>query len=925
MPASATTTDLDRLAAQGFDLDRTSLTRALYSADASLYRVVPEAVVRPDSVDELARLTRAALSAGIPITTRGAGTSVAGNAVGPGLVVDCSRLDRITHLDHGSRAAIVEPGVIGGRLNAAAARYGLRFGPDPSTIDRCTIGGMIGNNACGARALGYGRTSDNLLGLEVITGTGERLSLGAGPSSSPTLEALQRLVMSNLGVIRTEFGRFSRQISGYALEHLLPENGFNVARFLVGSEGTLAVVLGARLRLVPLPRLTTLVPIGYPDMATAADDAELVRGFGPTAIEGLDGRLLQAAGKQFPLPLPDGDGWLLVELAGDDAAELDDRARSLAAAVHGIAGPAITDPDEAARLWRVRADAAGLAAISGPRPSHAGWEDAAVPVARLGAYLRAFDRLLVEHGLHGVPYGHFGEGCVHVRIDFALSSPDGVAGYRRFVEQAADLAASLGGSASGEHGDGRARSELLTRQYSAEALRLFAAVKELFDPHHLLNPGVLVAPRPLDADLRRPRAAASRLPRLRPEFVEQAHRCTGVGKCLTNDGAMCPSYQVSGAEKDSTRGRARVLQELLDGELISPDWRSPEVAEALDLCLSCKACAVECPTGTDLAAAKSRVLEQAFRHRVRPRHHYSLGRLPSWARLITSVPGLPGVLNAAMAAPGLAGLIATAAGVDRRRRLPRFSSRAARRRRWASADQASRAERPVVIWVDPFTDALDAERLSPLAAVLRAAGFTPLVLPRSVDAGVSLISTGQRTRAAKQLRRALDALHPIAAAGVPIVGMEPSEVAVLRSDAADLVDDPRLEVVAAGVHTVAEVLADSDWRPPDLSGVTVVAQPHCHHSAVLGWAADAALLARTGASVITVEGCCGLAGDFGMTHYDTSVAVAGLHLLPAVEAAGPDAVLLADGFSCRYQVADLLGRRAITLAELLVGGPTSGS
>ncbi|PFG16035.1 FAD/FMN-containing dehydrogenase [Propionicimonas paludicola] len=929
MPAGANTA-LDRLAAQGFDLDRTTLTRALYGGDASLYRVIPAAVARPTSVDELARLTRAALDARIAITSRGSGTSIAGNAIGTGLVIDCSKLTRITHLDPSGRAAIVEPGVVGGRLNAAAGRHGLRLGPDPSTIDRCTIGGMIGNNACGARALGYGRTSDNLLGLEVITGTGDRLSLGAGQPHSPILDALQQLVAANLGLIRTEFGRFSRQVSGYALEHLLPENGFNVARFLAGSEGTLAVVLGARLRLVPVPRLTTLVPIGYPDMAAAADDAALVTGFGPTAIEGLDRRLLQAAGDRLGpgLPLPPGDGWLLVELAGDDPAELQERAQSLSRAVHGLAGSPITDPRQADGLWRLRADAAGLAAISGARPSHAGWEDAAVPVAALGGYLRAFERLLAAHGLHGVPYGHFGEGCLHVRIDFALSSPDGVAGYRRFVEEAADLAAEFGGSASGEHGDGRARSELLARQYSPAALNLFAAVKQIFDPNNLLNPGVLVEPRPLDLDLRRPRAEASRLPRLRPEFVEQAHRCTGVGKCLTPDGAMCPSYQATGAEQDSTRGRARVLQELIDGELIAPDWRSAEVAEALELCLSCKACVSECPTGTDLAAAKSQVLDEAFRGRLRPRVHYSLGRLQTWAGLIGSLPGLPDLANATLAASGLRRLVAAVAGVDHRRRLPRFSRRPAHRRvglPFVDRTELSTVPRPVAIWIDPFTDAAEAEQLVALTQVLGQAGLTPLLVRRRVDAGVALISTGQRRRAARALRRTLDVLHPIAAAGVPIVGLEPSEIAALRHDAASLIADPRLEAVAAGVHTLAEILSTSDWTPPDLSGLTVVAQPHCHHAAVLGWATDAALLARTGARLVTIEGCCGMAGDFGMTHYDTSVAVAGLHLLPAIEAAGPDAIVLADGFSCRYQVADLRGRSAITLAELLVGGPTSGS
>ena len=922
MPAGFTD-QLTALVAAGIEPDTGTLTRALYSSDASLYRVPPAAVCRPGTVPELVAIVDAARTAGLPLTMRGAGTSIAGNAVGPGLVLDCSRLDAVAHIDAAGHAAIVEPGVVPARLTAAVARHGLRFGPDPSTSDRCTIGGMIGNNACGPRALGYGRTSDNVLGLEVITGSGERLSLAAGHRpASPALDALEALVRANLGAIRTEFGRFPRQVSGYSLEHLLPEHGFDVARFLVGSEGTLAVVTGARLRLVTDLPHAALVVIGYPSMAAAADAMPRVLPSRPTAVEGLDSRIVDVVRRRqgaAAVPgLPVGEGWLFIELTDTDPQLLELRCAGLVGAAGGLASEVINDRERAARLWRIRADGAGLASVGLGKPAHSGWEDAAVPPEALGAYLRDLDVLLERHGLHGLPYGHFGEGCVHLRIDFELSSAAGVARYRSFVEEAAVLAAGYGGSMSGEHGDGR--SELLGRMYSSQTLALFAAVKHIFDPQNLLNPGVLVDPRPLDADLRLPAAAGSSLRRLDDRFAADVHRCTGVGKCLAGSGTMCPSYQATGREQDSTRGRARVLQEMVNGSLVTRGWRAPEVAEALDLCLSCKACASECPTGTDVAAYKSRVLDEAHRHRLRPRSHYALGWLPTWGRAVTAVPGLATVVNAILAAPGIGRAARWLAGVDQRRSLPRFASRRAR----SGRQPATTPGTPVVVWVDSFTDTLDAERLEAVLAVLVAAGHAPSVLRRTACCGLPWITTGQRDHAARLLRHSLELLHPIVAAGTPVVGLEPSCVAVWRSDAAELVDDPRVAEVAAGVRTLAEVLAAAtDWEPPDLTGTVVVAQPHCHHSAVLGWGADAALLARTGARVVTVEGCCGLAGNFGVErgHYGTSVAVANTHLLPAVEAAGPDAVLLADGFSCRLQLADLADRRALTLAELLTSPP----
>ena len=904
-------------------LDATDLTRALYSSDASLYRVAPQAVARPRTVEDVAVVLDAARAVGMPVTTRGAGTSCAGNAVGPGLILDTSRhLNTVVEIDREARTARVEPGVVQSTLQAAAAPHGLRFGPDPSTHNRCTIGGMIGNNACGPRALAYGKTSDNVLALEMITGSGEQLTLGAPGANHDhfaSLAALKAVVQANLGVIRTEFGRFGRHVSGYSLEHLLPENRFDVARFLAGTEGTLAVITSATVRLVADPPFKIMIVLGYPTMADAADAAPMIIDHQPTACEGLDRRIVDVVrrtrGDAAVPALPRGDGWVFVELAGEDLAELRVRADALLAAADAWDGFVVADPAEAMALWKIREDGAGLAGISLTRPAYPGWEDAAVPAGHLGSYLRDFDRLLNAHGFDGLPYGHFGDGCVHVRIDFPLTEQGGAAAYRTFVEEAAHLVAGYGGSLSGEHGDGRARSKLLPVMYSEAAIQLFGQVKAAFDPDNALNPGVLVDPRPVDADIRAT-ALAGRF----DEFTEAVHRCSGVGKCLANTtaglGVMCPSYQATREEKDSTRGRARVLQEMINGEVVRQGWRSPEVHQALDLCLSCKGCARDCPTGIDMAAYKSQVLDHTYRNRIRPRSHYVLGWLPRWGRLITRARLLSGLINFGTAAPGLRNLVRWTAGVDQRRRLPRFASVAARKRVTTPESNGD----PVVIWVDSFSDFFAGDAVPAAVSVLAAAGYAPQVLQPPVCCGLTWISTGQLDGARRQLRAALDILHPIVAAGTPVIGLEPSCLAVWRSDAFELLpDDPRVAEVAAGVLTLAELLGrTSDWTAPDLTGLELVVQPHCHHASVLGWQADATLLAATGATVTTVGGCCGLAGNFGVEkgHYEVSVKVAEHDLLPAV-AAHPDAIVLADGFSCRTQLDQLAGRRALALAELL--------
>ena len=938
MPASATVTpELAELRAElrrrglGEVLDTSRLARALYSSDASLYRVAPQAVARPRTLEELETVLDVARTAGLPVTTRGAGTSCAGNAVGPGLVVDVARhLNAILAIDPEARTARVQPGVVQSALQQAAAPFGLRFGPDPSTHNRCTIGGMIGNNACGPRALGYGKTADNVVALQVVTGDGERVRFGRDGDGAGSVvgERLRSLVADNLGTIRTEFGRFGRQVSGYSLQHLLPENRFDVARFLAGTEGTLAVMTEATVALVADAPHKIMIALGYPTMADAGDAVTAVLPHRPTAAEGLDRRIVEVVrrnrGEAAVPPLPRGDGWMLVELVGDGRAELLRRADAVVADAGALDARVVTDPVQALALWRIREDGAGLAGVSLARPAYPGWEDAAVPPDRLGPYLRDFDALLADHRLDGLPYGHFGDGCVHVRIDFPLTEPGGPAAFRSFVEQAAQLVAGYGGSMSGEHGDGRARSALLPSMYSPAALALFGQVKACFDPDNRLNPGVLVDPAPVEADLRTT-ALIGRF----DHFTEQVHRCTGVGKCLADTtaglGVMCPSFLATREEKDSTRGRARVLQEMINGGTIRKGWASAAVHSALDLCLSCKGCARDCPTGIDMASYKAEVLDRTYARRLRPRSHYALGWLPRWARMITRYPALARLVNRTIGAPGLRRLVRWTAGVDQRRTLPRFAERAARRR----VGLPNSGGQPVVVWVDSFSDGFAGRGVEAVVEVLADAGYAPRFLDRPACCGLTWISTGQLDGARRQLRSALDALHPVVAAGIPVVGLEPSCTAVWRSDAAELLPgDERVAAVRSGVLTLAELLSRTDgWSPPDLSRMEVVAQPHCHHASVLGWATDAALLNASGATVTTVGGCCGLAGNFGVEqgHYEVSVKIAEHDLLPAA-AAHPDALVLADGFSCRTQLAELAGREAVTLAELLLlGAPTAAT
>ena len=1014
------------------DVDASSGTRARYSSDAGLTRTPPLAVAFPRTPEQAIAAFDLARAHGVPLTARGGGTSCASNAIGPGLVLDFSRhMNRVISIDPEARTATVEPGCVGSTLQAASAKHGLRFGPDPSSQNRATIAGMVANNACGPHATAWGRTSDNIVSLDCVDGQGRRFTATTDHDAALSdVPGLASLIDSNLAPIRTELGRFKRQVSGYSLEHLTPEGGRNLAAMLTGTEGSLVLILSITVRLVPLPDAPVLAALGYRSMIEAADDVPALLTHSPLAVEGMDRRLVDVVrahkGPGAVPALPEGEGWLLVEVGapGEDITASLERARALCADSAAIDTVVYPPGVQASALWRIRADGAGLGgrtppdgAGGGDQQAWPGFEDAAVPPENLGAYLRDFTALMEEFDIDGLLYGHFGDGCVHVRLAMPLDTPEGVAHSRAFLQSAARICAAHGGSVSGEHGDGRARGELLRFMYSPEMLDLFARVKHVFDPDNLLNPGVLASPMdeaeaasrsrarnagsagvagnagnsggalelqpgvdPLNFSLRR--VAARPMPadggfaftHDGGDFTAAVHRCTGVGKCRAGVSGtfMCPSYLATREEKDVTRGRARILQEAANSQLVKA-IDSPEVLEALDLCLACKACSADCPAGVDMARYRSEALFRTYRGRMRPLSHYTLGWLPRLTRVTARVPGLARIANTVMSVAPLRSLAFRIIGLDPRRGMPALQSGTftawarrrslladsvpasassdavsdAREREGAQASSdyphereeaaaSSMADSPILsgprdpsgrpyalVWADSFSQTLDDAGARAVVDVLEANGFAPIVAPDAC-CGLTWITTGQLTGAKKHLASLLGVLAPFAASGIPIVGVEPSCTAVLRDDLMDLLpDDPRSLLVSSATRTLAEVLSAlpaSERRLPSLEGVEIVAQPHCHHYSVMGWDADQALLESLGARITRLEGCCGLAGNFGMEagHYDLSVAVASHSLLPSLSAQ-PDAVYLADGFSCRTQAAQLADRGGVHLATLLAG------
>ncbi|MDX2919826.1 MULTISPECIES: FAD-binding and (Fe-S)-binding domain-containing protein [Streptomyces] len=902
--------------------------RALTTMDASNYRRVPLGVLAPRDAEDIAAALTVCQEHRVPVVPRGGGTSIAGQATGTGLVLDLTRhLRAILDLDPAARTAVVQPGVILDDLRAAAAPHGLTFGPDPSTHGRCTLGGMIGNNSCGAHSVAWGTTADNVRGLSVVRYGGQALRLEQGSGAGPA--GVDALVASHLALLRTGYPDLPRRISGYALDALLPEHpgGPDPVRAFCGSEGTLGVVTEATVRLVEAPRARALAVLGYADESAAAEAAPGLLPYGPLTVEGMAADLVAEPSGL----LPRGAAWLFVETGGATPAEARAHAERVLRAADAVDGAVVTDPAGQRALWRIREDAAGTATRM-PDGSEAwpGWEDCAVPPARLGAYLRDFRALLAEHGLRGTPYGHFGDGCIHVRIDFDLMTDAGVARFRRFSEETADLVVAHGGSLSGEHGDGQARAELLPRMYGDDLVALFGRFKDLWDPDGGLNPGMLARPDRLDENLRfsvlprRPVDVEFGYPQDGGDFAGAVRRCVGVAKCRTTEasgaGVMCPSFRATGEEAHSTRGRARLLHEMLAGEVITDGWRSTEVRDALDLCLSCKGCRSDCPVGVDMATYKAEFLHHHYRGRLRPAAHYAMGRLPQWLRLARPFAR---PLNALARLRPLAALAKRLAGIAPERTIPVLATRTYSR--WLRARQGTgtrvlSTDRVVRLWADTFTEHLSPQVGRAAVRVLEeATGRTVLPPPRGVCCGLTYVSTGQLDAARRVMRRTLDRLDLLP--GQPLVVLEPSCAATLRTDLPELLaDDPRAAEVAAAVRTFAQYLEEyaPDWTPPRLDR-PAAGQTHCHQHAVLGDAAERRLRERLGLTGELSGGCCGLAGNFGFEkgHGEVSAACAEERLLPAVREMAPGTELLADGFSCRTQLDQLAGRRARHLAEVI--------
>ncbi len=930
-------------------------SRALYATDGSNYRQVPIGVVLPRVLDDVFATVETARQFGAPILSRGCGTSLAGQCCNVAVVMDFSKyLHHVLHIDSNRRLGTVQPGCVLDDLRDAAKQQGLTFGPDPATHSHCTLGGMLGNDSCGIHSLlsakhGLGlRTADNTAELEVLTYRGVRMRVG--PTSPEELERriraggpqgaiyaqLKAWVEKYGEAIRTGFPQLPRRVSGYNLPALLPENHFNVAQALVGSESTLVVILEATLHLVPEPKARTLLLLGYPDIYSAGDHVMQILKFQPTGLEGFDHLLFQwvkakgDANANLAL-LPPGTGFLFVEFGGDSKQDADDQARrcmeELKKDQHPPSMKMLDDPHEEEMVWKVREGGLGSTAwVPGHPDTWPGWEDSAVPPDKVGPYLRELRQLFAKYGYHPSLYGHLGQGCIHCRVGFDLYTAEGIKNFRSFMEKAADLVVRYGGSLSGEHGDGQARAELLPRMYSPRIMEAHHEFKRIWDPDWKMNPGKVLDPYPMTANLRLGPDYSPPQPPTHFQFVSDqgsfaraALRCVGVGNCRNEGGqVMCPSYQVTREEEHCTRGRARLLWEMMNGEVLTEGWRSEAVKESLDLCLACKGCKGECPVNVDMATYKAEFLSHYYEGRLRPRHAYAMGLVYWWARLAALAPGLANFFSQT---PILRDIAKWLGGIAPERQIPRFASETFKewfRRRGVRNE----GQLPAILWPDTFNNHFHPEVAQAAVEVLETAGFQVWVPERSLCCGRPLYDFGMLDTAKKLLRQVLDTLRPAIAAGIPVVGLEPSCVAVFRDEMVNLFpndeDARRLHQQTFLLSEFLESKADH-FQPPHLTRKALV-HGHCHHKSIMKMDAEKKVLSKIGLDYQMLEtGCCGMAGSFGFEkeHFDISRAVGEQVLLPAVRQAAEDTLLITDGFSCREQIEQLTGRRPLHLAEVL--------
>jgi FAD/FMN-containing dehydrogenase/Fe-S oxidoreductase len=962
-------------------------TRALYATDGSNYRQVPIGVVLPRDADDVLATVALCRQFGAPLLCRGGGTSLAGQCCNIAVILDFSKyMSRILEIDPARRIARVQPGVVLDHLRAAAERHHLTFAPDPATHDRCTLGGMIGNNSCGVHSVMAGKTDDNIEKLEILTYDGLRMKVGA--TSSAELERilqqggrpgeiytkLQTIAGTYGDLVRQRFPNIPRRVSGYNLNFLLPENGFHVARALVGSEGTCVTVLEATCRLVESPPERVLLVVAYPDIYQCADHVPEIMAHQPIGLEGFDDLLVgytrsKGINSEGLALLPEGGGWLMVEFGAQTAREAESQARALMQALMRSSHPPnvrlYAGKQQIKRVWEVRESALGVTShVAGEPMSWEGWEDSAVAPEKLGAYLRDLRKMMAAYGYRGSLYGHFGHACVHTRINFDLQSKDGIAQFRKFMEEAADLVVSYGGSISGEHGDGQARGELLPKMFGPELVQAFREFKSAWDPDWKMNPGKLIDPYKLDENLRLGAAYAPWEPKTNFRFLadhgslaQATLRCVGVGKCRREEGGvMCPSYRATHDEEHSTRGRAHLLWEMTQGEgrkdgVIRDGWRSEEVKQSLDLCLACKGCKTECPVGVDVATYKAEFLSHYYEGRMRPRSAYAFGNIDLWARLASYAPGL---INLTTQLPFLRDISKLVAGIPKERAIPAFAPQTFRA--WfearISGSTASHPKNkigrgtalavpysveskralapeealPVLLWPDTFNNYFHPGTAKAAVEVLEAAGFRVIIPKINLCCGRPLYDFGMLDRAQALLLQILDELSPEIAAGIPIVGLEPSCVAVFRDELLNLFPhDERAQALSRQTFLLSEFLETKakNFPLPRLDRKALL-HGHCHHKALMKMTAEEAVLQRLGIDFQSpAPGCCGMAGSFGFERdrnnvkYDLSVAIGELELLPAIRQAPPDWLIIADGFSCREQIAQGSPRRALHLAEVL--------
>jgi FAD/FMN-containing dehydrogenase/Fe-S oxidoreductase len=946
-------------------------TKALYATDASNYRQVPLGVVIPKTLDDIVATHRACHEFGAPVLPRGGGTSLSGETVNFAVVIDVSKyLTEIGDADPQTGTVICQPGVINEQLNEkTGAQIGMIFGPDPSTHSRCTIGGNIGNNSCGIHSVQsqlYGpgpRTSDSVEALEIVTYDGERFWVGvgeeerldeiiaAGGRKGEIYAQLRDLRDRYADLIRERYhpvDELPRRVSGYNLDELLPERGFNVARALVGTEGTCVTVTQVKFKLTPALLQRTLVVVEYDELPDAAQHVPEIVQWKPIGLEALDHLLIEdqlQKGEHVSdieeLPRRDHPdaAWLLVQFGADNAEESLDVANRFHDWLVDEKGydpdrveviPSKQEGGHSQDLWEIREGGLGSTAFPPDGRDHwPGWEDSAVPPEKLGDYIRDLRRLYDKYDLRGAMYGHFGQGCIHSRISFDLRHAEGIRNYRAFLEEAGDLVCSYGGSLSGEHGDGQQRAELLAKQYGEELLDAMREFKRIWDPDWKMNPGKVVDPYRLDEHLKLGTDYNPWRPPVRfayeldnGDFAHHTLRCVGIGKCRVPDASsvMCPSYMVTREEKHSTRGRARMLFEMLQGEVITDGWQSEEVYDALDLCLSCKGCTSDCPVQVDMPTMKAEFLHHHFKspRRWRPRYAYAFGLIDQAARVASQVPEL---VNFVSSTPGLSHVAKLAAGMAREREIPKFAP--VTLQRWFADRGGTRnpSGPRVVLWPDTFNNHLHTDVGVACVEALEAAGWQVVMPSGHVCCGRPLYDYGFLDLAERYLRRTLDVLRDEVRQGTPIVGMEPSCLAVFKDELTGMLPhDDDAQRLARNAHHFSGFFAENDLPVPQLDRKALV-WGHCHHKATGGIEGEHKLLQRMGLELEPVSGgCCGLAGSWGFEqgHYDISLQCGEQALLPAVREADRQAIVVADGFSCKTQIEQAkTGRRALHTAQVM--------